>query len=421
MVGLKKAGATSKFEKKRAAITDVAMRHLNAYGVQGISLSEIAAELGMTKANLTYYFRRKDDIAAHCYNLVLDTYSDMIRDAEAGGTPNERIHTLIDNYFTRAAASAAGEAPPLAILGDVRGLNEPMASQTITHFSTILLATAALLETDAAAPRNLERTVPRAELLLMQLFWSAAWLGQYPATSYGRVVQRMHDIVVNGFAYDRSQWPEPLAQDARDLAQNAGGDLALAEFFRSATRMINERGYRGASLEKIAGAMEATKGAIYYQFASKHELVVACYERSFALMWSMISAIENQHASAWERLFKLVTTMVSFQASDRGPFLREAALVSLPPAHRQSMLRKWSRIVVHFSSLISDGIIDGSIRPIDPNLAAHVILAGINAADEVNRFAPADTVFDAAAHCARPILFGLLYDDPGNPPAAAAG
>jgi len=406
--------AASKFERKQAQIIGVSMRHLNAYGVQGINMSEVAAELGMTKANLTYYFRRKDDIAAHCYNLALDAYREMIRDALRGETPGARIFNLIENYFSRAASTAAGQAPPLAILGDVRGLEEPLASQTIAHFSDTLLATASLLEPDPAAARNLERTVPRAELLLVQLFWSAAWLDQYPVSSYARVVRRMHDIIVRGFVNDRAQWPQALVDEARAIASTAGSELERADFFRAAIRMVNERGYRGASLERIADALETTKGTIYYQFESKQDLVVACYERSFKLMWSMIASVEGRHHSAWERLFCLVTAMVSFQASNRGPFLREAALVSLAPAQRQGILKKWNRIEVYFSSLISDGMIEGSVRPVDPNLAAHIILAGINAADEVNRFAPGDKPFDAAAHCARPLLFGVLYDDPDH-------
>ena len=51
----------------------------------------------------------------------------------------------------------------------------------------------------------------------------------------------------------------------------------------TASRLFNESGIDGVSLEQIAAALGATKGVLYHYFADKGELVLRCYERSASL------------------------------------------------------------------------------------------------------------------------------------------
>ncbi len=59
---------------------------------------------------------------------------------------------------------------------------------------------------------------------------------------------------------------------------------AQETFLIAATRLINERGYRGASVEKISERLNVTKGSFYYHHDTKDDLVVACFKRSFDTM-----------------------------------------------------------------------------------------------------------------------------------------
>ena len=52
-------------------------------------------------------------------------------------------------------------------------------------------------------------------------------------------------------------------------------------FLLAATRLINELGYRGASVQKIASELNVTKGSFYHHLDAKDDLVIACYKRSF--------------------------------------------------------------------------------------------------------------------------------------------
>ena len=61
-------------------------------------------------------------------------------------------------------------------------------------------------------------------------------------------------------------------------------------FLTAATRLINQRGYRGASVEKISAELNVTKGSFYHHNDAKDELVVACFERTFDVMRRVQSA-----------------------------------------------------------------------------------------------------------------------------------
>ena len=55
----------------------------------------------------------------------------------------------------------------------------------------------------------------------------------------------------------------------------------LRAFLLAATRLINELGYRGASVQRIASELNVTKGSFYHHLDAKDDLVAACYRRSF--------------------------------------------------------------------------------------------------------------------------------------------
>ena len=94
----------------------------------------------------------------------------------------------------------------------------------------------------------------------------------------------MYDIFVHGLAAPGRSWqPQPLSLDA--VLQSSAQELTPREtFLIAATRLINEQGYRGASVEKISSRLNVTKGSFYHHHEAKDELVVDCFKRSFEVM-----------------------------------------------------------------------------------------------------------------------------------------
>jgi hypothetical protein len=58
--------------------------------------------------------------------------------------------------------------------------------------------------------------------------------------------------------------------------------------------------------------------------------------------------------------------------------------------------------------MISDGIADGSIRPVDPMIAAHMINSMLNAAASLRTWVPGLERDEAAHLFARPLLMGVF-------------
>ena len=65
------------------------------------------------------------------------------------------------------------------------------------------------------------------------------------------------------------------------------------------------------------------------------------------------------------------------------------------------------RLSERFAGLISDGIADGSIRPVDPMVAAQLVNGMVNAAAELRRWAPEADEQTASELFARPLFDGL--------------
>jgi len=65
------------YELKRRAALEAAANAFNAHGFYKTSLGDIAAELGVTKAALYYYFKSKDEILYECHTLAIEAMTSL--------------------------------------------------------------------------------------------------------------------------------------------------------------------------------------------------------------------------------------------------------------------------------------------------------------------------------------------------------
>jgi len=93
-------------------------------------------------------------------------------------------------------------------------------------------------------------------------------------------------------------------------------------------------------------------------------------------------------SSGLDRLRATCAALAEYQMSSRGPLLRTTALAALPGPSRREMIARMHRLSDRFGSMIADGIIDGSIRPVDPRLGGQLINPMINGAAELQRWCP---------------------------------
>lgn len=399
--------STDRFEKKREAILDASTEILNHQGVKGLTLGVAAAAVGLSTTSVTYYFKRKDDLAAACMMRGVLWLQGAMETALAEATPEARLHRLLEIYLERLRLTAVGEAPPLPVLADIRALNNPQRTEVSEAFGKVFRLARQLFEAPELSWLGRGRRTARTHMLLEQLFWAGAWLPKYDPEDYPRIRDRMFDILIHGLAMEGAVWdpaPTPLAE----LAARDSQELSRETFLLAATRLINSRGYRGASVEKISAELNVTKGSFYHHNDAKDDLVVSCFERTFEVMRRVQRLAMALPGDQWRKLSSAAAVLAEYQLSEYGPLLRSSALTALPEAIRDEQVGHFNRVSDRFASMISDGIAEGSMRPVDPFIAAQMLNATLNAGAELGFWVPGVTQKAAPSVFARPMLMGIF-------------
>lgn len=399
--------STDRFEKKREAILDAATCILNRQGVKGLTLGVAAAAVGLSTTSVTYYFKRKDDLAAACLMRGVAWLNAAADEALAAPTPAERLRLLLTLHLERLRRAATGEGPAMPSLADIRALNNPWRGEVTEAFMKLFRKVRSLFEAPDMAWLGRGRRTARTHMVLEQLFWAGAWLPKYDPEDYPRIRDRMFDILVGGFAAEGAVWapaPAPLAE----LAASDGLESGRETFLLAATRLINARGYKGASVDKISAALNVTKGSFYHHHDAKDDLVVACFDRTFEVMRRVQRLAMALPGDQWMKLSSAAAALCEYQLSEFGPLLRTSALSALPEAMRDEQVAQSNRVSDRFASMISDGIAEGSIRPLDPAIAAQMLNATLNAGAELGFWVPGVTQKAAPSVFARPLLMGVF-------------
>ncbi len=136
--------------------------------------------------------------------------------------------------------------------------------------------------------------------------------------------------------------------------------------------------------------------------------MVACFERTFEVMTRVQRLAMALPGDQWTRLSSAAAALAEYQLSEHGPLLRSSALAALPEHIRLQMVAHTNRVSDRFGSMISDGIAEGSIRPIDPFIAAQMLNATLNAGAELGFWVPGVSQKAAPAVFVRPLLTGIF-------------
>jgi AcrR family transcriptional regulator len=394
--------ATARFNRKRDAIVAAATEILNHRGVRGMTLALVAERVGLITTSVTYYFKKKDELAAACFMSGIERLMALIHEARREATVSGRVRRLLELYIDLRAQIAAGEAPAISVFSDIRALSPEYFHATGAAYGEMFRSVRRLFAAPGGEPLGRGQATARAQILLEQIHWLETWLPRYDAHDYARVCERMHDILAGGLAAQRAVWsPAPLAIGG---AVNASGADA---FLLAATRLINQRGYHGASVELISASLNVTKGSFYHHHNAKDDVVTACFERSFEAVRRAQLAALALPGDAWRQLTSAAAALVEFQFSSAGPLLRTSALSALPKAIRGEMIEQSGRLSDRFAAMISDGVGEGSLRPVDPFIAAQMLTASLNAAADLPMLLRGVGPRLAVDFYARPFFTGL--------------
>ena len=117
---------TKRFQAKRDAILAAAAAAINEQSAKGMTFADVARRVGLNTTSVTYYFKRKEDLAAAAFENTLDRLLDMLAIAGREPTPQARIARYIALNMARLARIERGEETAFAVLSDLRAMEEPI-------------------------------------------------------------------------------------------------------------------------------------------------------------------------------------------------------------------------------------------------------------------------------------------------------
>jgi AcrR family transcriptional regulator len=135
-------------------------------------------------------------------------------------------------------------------------------------------------------------------------------------------------------------------------------------------------GYDGASVDDICAEAGVSKGAFYHHFPTKQAIFLALMQGWLAMIDLGMEAVRKDTVP--ETLVKMTNLLpgVFAAAEDRLPMFLEFWLqASRDETVWKAMIAPYRHYQEYFSKLIHDGMEEGSLKPVDSQVAAQVIVS----------------------------------------------
>lgn len=393
----------TRYDRRKEAIVNAAAALINRLGLRDTTLAVVAAEIGLNLKSLRHYFARREDLVAAAFLRSIALHHALVDEAMAAPDPASLIRRFVAGYFAMHARVVRGKQPPFVYFGDLRGLTSPQLEAVGAEYNQLFRS----LRTMLRGTRAIDRATlnAHAHMLLSQLLWSVVWMSDYLTEDLPRVADRFTDILLSGMAarqVDLAACPLPPLPPSRERER-----LSQESFLRADTELINAQGYRGAAVDRISSQLNVTKGAFYHHNDTRDTLVVACFDRTFGFIRAAQDAALASGLDNLGRVAAAAASLVDRQMSPEGVLLRTSGLTAVGPELRGELVARMALFTTRFAGMLNDGLADGSVRGCDVRIAAEMVTAMINSAEELDRWVPNLDRANASAIYVRPLLVGL--------------
>lgn len=152
-------------------------------------------------------------------------------------------------------------------------------------------------------------------------------------------------------------------------------DRRRRRILAAAAESFAARPYHLVTMDDIAADAGLGKATLYRYFPSKDELYLAIFEQALATMLERLEAEAARPAAAAATLRRMIDALVpTFQ--EHLPSFRALSDAHLPVAERKRrlFLGHRHRIREAIAGVLAAGVADGSLRPLNPSLAAEMLV-----------------------------------------------
>lgn len=382
----KKPDVTSKYNEKRSAIVHAASVLINETGVQATTLTKVARAIGLNATSVTYYFPRKDQLIIAVYSETIALMKSIAQEALLAPTTEERIARFVKLHVALRDRIRRGERGLITALSEIRSLDQEHQDELLQKYREVVHDVRCFFGEPADEHARALYSA-RAHILIEAMLWWPVWSLRYSVLDFPRVEKKIVDVLCHGIPERRGEWEPSTLPDGGWRTNGDEPPQQNDEFLRAATLMINELGYRGASVNRIAEALNVTKGSFYHHHDAKDDLVMECFQRSYDRLSKVQMAGHKVKGSYWTRISSVLNELMELQFFDAMPLLRTTALQGLDSEHKTDVVMRSNRLARRFAGFLIDGFGDGSVRAIDPLVASQIIMSTLNGAYEARRWA----------------------------------
>lgn len=380
------AQETQRFGEKREAIVHAASVSINEVGLQATTLSGVAHAIGLNATSVTYYFSRKEQLAAAVYAETLDLMHAMASEAMAEASPVARLRKYLALYVQLRLRIRKGERGLITALSELRTLKPETQEPLLARYREVVELVRSFFGIPTTKERRAVQTA-RAHVLLEAMMWWPVWSLRYSILDFPRVEQRLFDVLAYGLPKESGRWFPEIMENAAWRTSDQAEPNQNEKFLRAATVMVNQRGYLGASVNRIAEFLNVTKGSFYHHHDAKDDLISACFQLSYDRLSAVQMAGQELKCDRWTQLSSVLNELLDLQFNDATPLLRATALQPLEGNQKIDAIMRSDHLARRFAGILIDGIADGSVRAIDPLVASQVIMSTLNAAYEARNWA----------------------------------
>lgn len=165
-------------------------------------------------------------------------------------------------------------------------------------------------------------------------------------------------------------------RSAEDRARER--DQKREAVLRSAVRTFNLRGFQAASLDEVAANLRISKPTIYRYLGNKEQVLLECVTRGLEMLQAAATEAQGETGTGLIRLTRFLRRYAEINMDDYGRCVIRTDDTALSADGRDHFRALKAKIDAAMRALISEGIADGSIAPLDVKMTAFTLAGALN-------------------------------------------
>lgn len=145
-------------------------------------------------------------------------------------------------------------------------------------------------------------------------------------------------------------------------------ELKRAAVLRESGRLFSRRGYHNTSLADVAKQLGVSKGTLYNYVEDKQEILFEIHRMALEIGTRSLADAEASNGNGARMVATAMKGFILSLVADLGGYGILSEVGALKPEDRDHVVSLRSEFYRRYEALVTRGVLDGSIRAIDPHV-----------------------------------------------------